>query len=47
MDYIQEMSKATMRQCSVSFQDSDIDGSEFPGCNGSVDDLLIKLLSFC
>ena len=23
------------------------DGSEFPGCKGGVDDLLIMLLSFC
>ena len=32
---------------SESCQDSDIDGSEFPECKNSVDDLLIKLLSFC
>ena len=32
---------------SESCQDSDVDGSEFPGCKGSVDDLLIKLSGFC
>ena len=33
--------------CSESCQDSDVDGSEFPGCKGSVGDFLIKLSSSC
>ena len=33
--------------CSESCQDNDVDGSEFPGCMGSVDGVLIKLLVFC
>ena len=45
MDDVQEMSEVIDDEmCSESCQDSDVDGSEFPGCKGSV---LIKLLSFC
>ena len=33
--------------CSESCQDSDLDGSEFPGCVGSVDEVLINMLGFC
>ena len=52
MDYVQEMSEGKEDEmdagtCSESCQDSDVDGSEFPGCRGGVEDLLITLLSFC
>ena len=30
--------------CSESCQDSDVDGSEFPGCKGSVDDQVVGFL---
>ena len=33
--------------CSESCQDSDVDGREFPGCRGGVEDILMTLLSFC
>ena len=33
--------------CCGSWQDSVVEGSEFPGCKGIVDNLLVKLLSFC
>ena len=39
-----EMDRET---CSGSWQDSDVDVSEFLECKGIVDDLLIKWLSFC
>ena len=49
VDDVQDMSevkdnKMDGEMCSESCQDSDIDGSEFPRCKGSGDDLL---LSFC
>ena len=52
VDNVQEMSESKEDEmdgetCSESCQDSDVDGSEFPGCKGSVDGLFIKLLSFC
>ena len=52
MDYVQEMfegkeDEMDARTCSGSCQDSDIDGSQFPGCRGGVEDLLITSLSFC
>ena len=52
MDYVQEMSEGKEDEmdagtCSESCQDSDVDGSEFPGCRGGVEDLLMTLLSFC
>ena len=51
MDYVQEMSEGKENEMdtetySESCQDSDIDGSEFPGCKVGVEDLLITL-SFC
>ena len=51
-DDVQEMSGGKDDEmdggtCSEWCQDSDVDGSEFPGCKGGVDDLLIKLLSLC
>ena len=52
MDYVQEMSEGKEDEvdtdmCSESYQDSDVDGSEFPWCGGGVGDLLITLLTFC
>ena len=52
VDNVQEMSEVKDDEidgetCSELCQDSDTDGSEFPGCKGRVDDLLIKLLSLC
>ena len=52
MDYAQEMSEGKEDEmdaetCSESFQDCDIDSSEFPGCRVGVEDLLITLLSVC
>ena len=52
VDDVQEMSegkddKMDGETCSEWCQDSDVDGSEFPGCKGGVGDLLIKLLSLC
>ena len=52
MDHIQKISEGKENElatemCSVLYQDSDIDGSEFPGYKDEVEDLLITLLSFC
>ena len=52
MDDVQRMSEGEddeidRETSSESCQDSDFDGSEFPGCEGSVDDLLIMLWSLC
>ena len=46
VDYVQEMSEGKEGEmdagtCSESCQDSDVDGSEFPGCRGGVEDLLV------
>ena len=43
MDYIQEGKGDEMvaETCSESCQDSDVDGSDFPGCRGGVEDILI------
>ena len=41
MDY----DKMDTETCSESCRDSDIGGSEFPGCKGGVEYLLITLLS--
>ena len=51
MDYVQEMSEGKEDEmdtgtCSESCQDSDVDGSEFPGCRDGVEDLLITFFSF-
>ena len=45
VDYLQEVSEGEEDEmnagsCSESCQDSDIDGSEFPGCKGSIEDLV-------
>ena len=39
---VQELSegKEDAELCSESCQDSDVDGSEFPGCKGTVEDLV-------
>ena len=52
VDALQGMSEGTddeidRETSSESCQDSDVDGSEFPGCVGSVNDVLVKLLSLC
>ena len=49
MDYIQEMSEGKEDEmdagtCSESCQDSDVDGSEFPGCRGYFDHVVEFLL---
>ena len=46
MDYVNEMSEGKDDEmdggtCSESFQESDIDYSECPGCKGSVDDIYV------
>ena len=51
VDYVQEMyegkeDEMDTETCSESSQDSNVDGSEFPGCKDGVEDLLIMLLSF-
>ena len=45
VDYLQEVSECEEDEmdaglCSESCQDSDVDDSEFPGCKGSVEDLV-------